>query len=90
MCSEADRLKKVAECRVRAMRKRFEPGIEGFTINRALLGLAEPDAIVLHCLPAHYGEEIEYEASRGSGSAIFDQAENRMHAQKAVMALLMS
>ena len=44
----------------------------------------------MHCLPAHYDEEITYVASRSKGSAIFDQAENRMHAQKAVMALLMS
>ncbi|MGB2983447.1 MAG: ornithine carbamoyltransferase [Candidatus Bipolaricaulia bacterium] len=63
---------------------------DGFTIDRELLGVAKANAIVLHCLPAHYGEEIDYEASRSAGSAIFDQAENRMHAQKAVMALLMS
>jgi ornithine carbamoyltransferase len=62
----------------------------GFTIDRELLAAAKADASVLHCLPAHYGEEIEYAASRSAGSAIFDQAENRMHAQKAVMALLMS
>lgn len=62
----------------------------GFTIDRELLAAAKADAIVLHCQPAHYGEEIEYAASRSAGSAIFDQAENRMHAQKAVMALLMS
>jgi ornithine carbamoyltransferase len=63
---------------------------EGFTIDSKLLSVAKRDAIVLHCLPAHYDEEITYEASRSPGSAIFDQAENRMHAQKAVMALLMS
>ena len=63
---------------------------EGFTLDTELLALADKDAVVLHCLPAHYGEEITYEASRSKGSAIFDQAENRMHAQKAVMALLMS
>jgi len=63
---------------------------DGFSVDTPLLGRAKPDAIILHCLPAHYGEEIEYEASRSPGSAIFDQAENRMHAQKAVMALLMS
>lgn len=62
----------------------------GFTVDEALLELATPEALVMHCLPAHYGEEISYGASRGSGSAIFDQAENRMHAQKAVLALLMS
>jgi ornithine carbamoyltransferase len=63
---------------------------DGFTIDEALLAEAKADAIVLHCLPAHYGEEITYAASRSSGSAIFDQAENRLHAQKAVMALLMA
>ena len=62
----------------------------GFTVDEDLLKLANPDALVMHCLPAHYDEEITYAASRSSGSAIFDQAENRMHAQKAVMALLMS
>ena len=67
-----------------------QSSFDGFTIDEDLLGVAKSDAIVLHCLPAHYGEEITYEASRSAGSAIFDQAENRMHAQKAVMALLMS
>jgi len=63
---------------------------EGFRVDRELLQLADKDALILHCLPAHYDEEISYEASRSRGSAIFDQAENRMHAQKAVMALLMA
>ncbi len=62
----------------------------GFTVDMKTVKAARPDAVILHCLPAHYGEEISYEASRAPGSAIFDQAENRMHAQKAVMALLMS
>ena len=62
----------------------------GFTVDEDLLKLADPEALVMHCLPAHYDEEITYVASRSKGSAIFDQAENRMHAQKAVMALLMS
>ncbi len=63
---------------------------EGFTVNEEIVSLAAKDAIILHCLPAHYDEEITYAASRSAGSAIFDQAENRMHAQKAVMALLMA
>jgi len=63
---------------------------DGFTIDEEVLRIADESAIVLHCLPAHYGEEISYGASRSPGSAIFDQAENRLHAQKAVMALLMS
>ncbi len=62
----------------------------GFTLDEDLLELADPEALVMHCLPAHYDEEITYGASRSVGSAIFDQAENRMHAQKAVLALLMA
>jgi ornithine carbamoyltransferase len=63
---------------------------DGFTIDDEIVSLADEDAIILHCLPAHYDEEITYAASRSQGSAIFDQAENRMHAQKAVLTLLMS
>jgi len=63
---------------------------EGFTIDDEVVACADDEAIILHCLPAHYDEEISYSASRSQGSAIFDQAENRMHAQKAVLALLMS
>lgn len=62
----------------------------GFQINAALLRCARPDAIVLHCLPAHYGEEIDYETSRTPNSAIFDQAENRMHAQNALLTMLLA
>jgi ornithine carbamoyltransferase len=61
---------------------------ERFQINRRALELAKPDAIVLHCLPAHYGEEITKEVADSPQSAIFDQAENRLHAQKALVALL--
>ena len=63
---------------------------EGFSIDEKLLSSANKEAIVLHCLPAHYGEEISYAASRSPQSAIFDQAENRLHAQKAVLALLIA
>ncbi|MBE0634719.1 ornithine carbamoyltransferase, partial [Candidatus Bipolaricaulota bacterium] len=63
---------------------------EGFTLDEGVVALAHKDAIILHCLPAHYDEEITYGASRSKGSAIFDQAENRMHAQNAVLALLMA
>lgn len=61
----------------------------GFQIDAGLMAAAKPDATVLHCLPAHYGEEIDYAVSRTPNSAIFDQAENRLHAQKALMAHLM-
>ena len=57
----------------------------GYTIDEKVMKIAASDATILHCLPSHYGEEIDYETSRLPNSAIFDQAENRMHAQKAIM-----
>lgn len=57
----------------------------GYGINADTMKIADPNAIVLHCLPAHYGDEIDYATSRLSNSAIFDQAENRLHAQKALL-----
>jgi len=62
---------------------------QAFTVNVDLVALANPGCLVMHCLPAHYGEEISYEASRLPNSVLFDQAENRLHAQKAVLALLL-
>ncbi|MCH7591648.1 MAG: ornithine carbamoyltransferase [Planctomycetes bacterium] len=56
-----------------------------YRIDRETVARTGKDAVILHCLPAHYGDEIEYEASRLPNSAIFDQAENRMHAQSALM-----
>ncbi|MBI4716709.1 MAG: ornithine carbamoyltransferase [Planctomycetes bacterium] len=56
-----------------------------YRIDAGTMKLADKDAVVLHCLPAHYGDEIDYATSRLPNSAIFDQAENRMHAQKALM-----
>ena len=67
-------------------RKAFE-GI--YQINDACLAVAKPDAIFLHCLPAHRGEEVTESVIDGPHSVIFDEAENRLHAQKAVMCLLM-
>lgn len=60
-----------------------------FQINASLMRRAKKDAIILHCLPAHYGEEIDYAVSRTPNSAIFDQAENRMHAQNGLLVLVL-
>jgi ornithine carbamoyltransferase len=62
--------------------------LAGFGIDDALVSLASERAIVLHCLPAHYGEEITEDVLYGPRSAVWDQAENRLHAQKALMALV--
>jgi ornithine carbamoyltransferase len=61
---------------------------QGYTVDDALLARAAADAIVLHCLPAHRGEEITDDVLEGPRSRVFDQAENRLHAQKALMATL--
>jgi ornithine carbamoyltransferase len=60
-----------------------------YQVNRQLLKLAAPEAIVLHCLPAHRGEEITAEVLDGPQSAAWDQAENRMHFQKALLEWLL-
>jgi ornithine carbamoyltransferase len=60
-----------------------------YQVNKALLAGAAPQAIVLHCLPAHRGEEITDEVLDGPQSAVFDQAENRLHAQKALLTFLL-
>lgn len=63
---------------------------KGFILDKALLKKARKDAIVLHCLPAHRGEEIADDVMEGPQSAIFDEAENRLHAQKALLELLLA
>ena len=63
--------------------------LEPYRLDDALLELAAPDAIVLHCLPAHPGEEITPEVLYGPQSAVWDEAENRLHVQKALLALLL-
>jgi ornithine carbamoyltransferase len=62
----------------------------GYTVDAHLMSLARPDAIFMHDLPAHRGEEVTAEVIDGQQSVVFDQAENRLHAQKAVLALLLS
>ncbi|MCX9145851.1 ornithine carbamoyltransferase [Erythrobacter sp. WG] len=56
-----------------------------YQVNAALMGEAKPDALFLHCLPAHVGEEVSEEVFEGPQSVVFDEAENRIHAQKSVL-----
>ncbi len=60
-----------------------------YQLNAALVALSKPQSIVMHCLPAHRGMEITDDVADGPHSVLFDQAENRMHAQKAILAILM-
>jgi ornithine carbamoyltransferase len=76
MGNEAER-----EARLRAF--------QGYTITADVVNRAEPDAIVMHCLPAHRGEEITDEVIEGPQSVVWDQAENRLHAQKALLVQLL-
>ena len=64
--------------------------LEPFRIDAELLAAAKPEAVVMHCLPAHPGEEISAEVLYGERSAVWDQAENRLHAQKALLEYLLS
>jgi hypothetical protein len=68
-----------------AEREKRLPIFRGFQINANLIARARRGVVVLHCLPAHRGEEITEEAMEGPQSAVFDQAENRLHLQKAVL-----
>ena len=66
-----------------------ERAFAGYQVNGKLMALAKPDCMVQHCLPAHRGEEITEEVFEAHAGEIFDEAENRLHAQKAVMCFLM-
>ena len=72
-----------------AEKAKREASFKGFQINSKVLSWADRTAIVLHCLPAHRGQEITNQVMDGSHSVVFDEAENRLHAQKAVMVKLM-
>jgi ornithine carbamoyltransferase len=72
-----------------AEQKEREKAFVGFQLNEELLDLAKANAMVLHCLPAHRGEEITDDVIEGPHSAVWDEAENRLHVQKAIMATLM-
>ncbi len=69
--------------------KEREKAFANFQINSQVVNLADPECIVLHCLPAHRDEEITDEVIEGPHSVVFDEAENRLHVQKAIMATLM-
>ena len=62
----------------------------GYQINAPLLRIAAPDCVVMHCLPAHRGEEITADVLEGSHSVVIAQAENRLHVQKAIMFSLLA
>jgi ornithine carbamoyltransferase len=69
--------------------KEREKAFAGFQINNKLIEVADPECIVMHCLPAHRDEEITDEVIEGPHSVVFDEAENRLHVQKAILATLM-
>ena len=72
------------------MRERNEAMLRPFAVTSELLAYAAPHAIFLHCLPAHRGEEVAGSVIDGEHSAVFEQAENRLHAQKALLIALMT
>jgi len=74
------------EAEAAARRQAFE----GYQVTPELMELADPEAVFMHCLPAHRGEEVAAAVADGPRSVIFDEAENRLHVQKAIMLLLMN
>jgi ornithine carbamoyltransferase len=70
--------------------KQREAAFTGYQVNSEMMGQANRDALFMHCLPAHRGEEVTTEVIDGSASVVWDEAENRMHAQKALMEFLLT
>jgi len=61
-----------------------------YQVNDALMAKARPDALFMHCLPAHRGEEVTAEVFESAAAVVFDQAENRLHCQKALLLMLLA
>jgi ornithine carbamoyltransferase len=74
------------EAEVDFRRQVFAP----YQVNEALMGLAKPGALFMHCLPAHRGEEVTSDVFESEASVVFDQAENRLHCQKALLLMLLT
>ena len=70
-------------------KKNREAVFGGFKVTREMMSLADKDALFMHCLPAHRGEEVSAEVIDGPQSVVWDEAENRLHAQKALLELLL-
>ena len=70
--------------------ERLDALMPGYRIDERRVALIADDGVVLHCLPAHYGQEIDESVLYGPHSAVWDQAENRLHAQKALLAALLA
>ena len=66
-----------------------EQAFEGYEVDEALMQAAAPDALFMHCLPAHRGEEVSAGVLEGPQSVVWDEAENRLHAQKALLEFLL-
>ena len=69
--------------------KQREIAFENYQVNGDIMKAADSDALFMHCLPAHRGEEVCAEVIDGSQSVVFDEAENRLHAQKALLEFLL-
>ena len=75
--------------RIEAENEERRKAFADWCVDREMMAAAQSDALFMHCLPAHRGEEVEADVIDGPQSVVWDEAENRMHAQKAVMALTM-